>query len=84
MIQMVSLEMPEVAIPGLSEMKEIMEPLFADITLHDTREQARQSDHGKQETQGRGDPKERQDIFQLAADVPAVKRSLMVFPMKRV
>jgi hypothetical protein len=37
MIQMISLEMPEVAIARLSEMQEIVEPLFADIALHDTR-----------------------------------------------
>jgi len=37
MIQMVSLEMPEVAIASLSEMQEIVEPLFANIALHDTR-----------------------------------------------
>jgi len=37
---MVSLEMPEEANPRLSEMQEIMEPLFANIALHDTRKQA--------------------------------------------
>src|SRR5260370_42392138 len=73
-IQMVSLEMPEVAITRLSEMQEIVSPLFADIALHETRQQARQGVNGKQETQRRGDHKERQDILQLAADLPAVKR----------
>src|SRR5260370_31300080 len=84
MIEMVSLEMPEVAIARPSEMQEIVEPLFADVTLHDTGEQAGQGIHGEQETQGRGDYKERQDILELTTDVPAVKKSLMVFPMKRV
>jgi hypothetical protein len=84
MIQMISLEMPEVAIARLSEMQEVVEPFFADIALHDTRKQGGQSIYGEQETQGRGHGKERQDIPQLTTDVPAVKRSLMVFPMKRV
>src|SRR5260370_27825600 len=84
MIQVISLEVPEVAIAGLSEMQEIVDPLLADIALHHTSEQARQRINGEQETEGSGDYKERQDILQLATDVPAVKRSLMVFPMKRV
>lgn len=36
MIQMVPLEMAEIAITKLSEMQEIMEPFFADVALHDT------------------------------------------------
>jgi hypothetical protein len=84
MIQMVPLEMPEVAIAKRSEMQEIVEPLFADIALHDTRKQGGQGIYGEQETQGRGHGKERQDILQLTTDMPAVKRSLMVFPMKWV
>src|SRR5467141_1411466 len=84
MIQMVLLEMAEVAITKLSEVQEIMEPLFTDIALDDSRKQGGQGIYGEQETQGRGHRKERQDILQLTADVPAVKRTLMVFPMKRV
>src|SRR5713226_408646 len=84
MVQVISLEMPEIAIAKLSEMHEIVEPLFADVALHDTRKQDGQCMRGEQETQGRGHCKERQDILQLTTDVPAVKRSLMVFPMKRV
>ena len=84
MIQMVALEMPEEAIAKLSEMQEIMCPLLTDIALNDTRKQGGQGVYGKQETQRCGHEKERQDILQLAADVPAVKGSLMVFPMKRV
>jgi len=79
MIQMVLLEMAEVAITKFSEMQEIMEPLFTDIALDDSRKQGGQGIYGEQETQGRGHRKERQDILQLAADVPAVKGSLMVF-----
>src|SRR5713226_4598883 len=84
MVQVISLEMPEIAIAKLSEMHEIVEPLFADVALHDTRKQDGQCMRGEQETQGRGHCKERQDILQLATDVPAVKGSLMVFPMKGV
>src|SRR2546429_4394227 len=84
MIQMVPLEMAEVAIKKLSEMQEIVEPLFADIALHDSRKQCGQGVYGGQETQGHGHGKKRQDILQFTTDVPAVKRSLMVFPMKRV
>jgi hypothetical protein len=84
MVQMISFQMPEEWNPGLSEMQEIMEPLFADITLHDTGEQGGQGIHRKQETEWCGHKEERQDILQLAADVPAVKGSLMVFPVKRV
>src|SRR5260370_38537149 len=84
MIQMVPLEMLEVAIARRSEMQEIVEPLFADIALHNARKEGGQGIYGEQETQGSGHGKERQDIPQLTTDVPAVKRSLMVFPMKRV
>jgi hypothetical protein len=84
MVQVISLEKPKVAIARLSEMQVIVEPLFADVALHDARKQGGQSIHGEQETQGCGHGKERQNILQLATDVPAVKRSLMVFPMKRV
>jgi hypothetical protein len=84
MIQMIALEVPEVAIARLSEMQEIMEPLFADIALDDTGKQGGERVNGKEEAEGGGYCKERQDILQLAADVPAVKRPLMVFPMKRV
>src|SRR5260370_5028997 len=83
MIQMVTLEMPEEAIAKLSVMQEIVCPLLADIALNDTRKQSGQGVNGKQETEGRGHEKKRQDIFQLTADVPAVKGSLMLFPLKR-
>jgi hypothetical protein len=83
-VQVISLEMPEEAIVRLSEMQEVVGPLFSDVALHDTRKQGWEGVHGKQKTARRGHQKERQDILQLAADVPAVKRSLMVFPVKRV
>jgi len=81
---MVPLKMPEVVIARLSEMQEIVEPLFADIALHNARKQGGQGIYGEQKTQGRRHCKERQDIPQLTTNMPAVKRSLMVFPMKRV
>jgi hypothetical protein len=83
-VQMISFQMPEERNPGLSEMQEIMKPLFADIALDDTGEQGGQGVHRKQETERCGHKEERQDILQLAADVPAVKGSFMVFPVKRV
>jgi len=83
-VQVISLEMPEEAIARLSEMQEIVGPLFSDITLHHTRKQSREGVHGKQETEWRGYEKEWQDIFELTTNMPAVKRSLMVFPVKRV
>ena len=84
MIQMVALELLEIAIAKLAEMQEIVNPLFADVALHDTRKQGGQSIHGEQEAQRRGHEKERQNILQLTTDVPAVKRSFMMFPMKGV
>jgi len=84
MVQMISLEMPEEAIARLSEMQEIMEPLFTDIALHDTAKQGGESVHRKQETERCSHKEERQDILQLTANVPTVKGSFMVFPMKRV
>jgi len=84
MIQMVALEMPQKATAKLSEMQEIVYPLLADVALNDTRKQGGQGINGKKETEGRGHEKERQDILQLTADVPTVKGSLVVFPMKRV
>jgi len=81
---MVPLKMPEVVIARLSEMQKIVEPLFADIALHNARKQGGQGIYGEQKTQGRRHCKERQDIPQLPTNMPAVKRSLMVFPMKRV
>ncbi len=84
MIQMVALEMPQKATAKLSEMQEIVYPLLADVALNDTRKQGGQGINGKKETEGRGHEKERQDILQLTADVPTIKRPLMVFPMKRV
>jgi len=83
-VQVISLEMSEEAIARLSEMQEIVGPLFSDITLHDTRKQGWEGVHGKQETERRGYEKERQYIFQLATNMQAVKRSLMVFPVKWV
>ena len=84
MTQMVALEMPEEAIAKLSEVQEIVCPLLPDIALNDTRKQGGQGVYGKQETQRCGYEKERQDILQLTTDVPAVKGSLVVFPMKRI
>lgn len=84
MIQVISLKAAEEAVSGLSKMQEIVCPLFADVALYDTREQNWESVHGKQETEGCGHEKERKDVLQLTADVPAVKRSLMMFPMKRI
>jgi hypothetical protein len=84
MIEMISLEMPEERNARLSEMQEIMEPLFTDIALHDTGKQGGESEHGKKKAEGRGHGKERQDILQFTADVPAVEGPLMMFPMKRV
>jgi hypothetical protein len=83
-VQVISLEMPEEAIARLSEMQEIVGPLFSDITLHHTRKQGWEGVHRKQETEGRGYEKEGQDIFEFTTNMPAVKRSLMVFPVKRV
>jgi len=84
MIQMISLEITEEGNPGLAEMQEIVEPLFPDIALNDTRKQGRESINRKEEAEGRGHCEERQDILQFTADVPAVKRPFMVLPMKRV
>jgi hypothetical protein len=53
MIQMIALEMPEVAIAGLSEMQEIVEPFFADIALHDTGEQGRERVNRKEKAERR-------------------------------
>lgn len=83
-VQVISLEMPEEAIARLSEMQEIVGPLFSDIALHDTREQSGQRVNRKEEAERRGYEKEGQDIFDFTTNMPAVKRSLMVFPMKRV
>ncbi len=76
--------MSEVAIAKPSEVQKIVQPLFSNIALHHACKQSREGVHGKQKTEWRGDEKQRQDILQLTTDVPAVKRSLMVFPMKRV
>ena len=84
MVQVISLEMSEVAISKLSEVQEIVQPLFSNIALHNACKQSREGVHGKQETEWRGYEKEGQDIFELTANMPAVKRSLMVFPVKRV
>ena len=84
MVKMIPLEMPEEAIAELSEMQEIVSPLFNHVALHDTRQQRGKRVCGKQTTEQRRRDKQRQNIFQFAADVPAVKRPLMVFPVKRV
>jgi hypothetical protein len=84
MVQMISLEMPEERNSGLSEMQKIMQPLFADIAFDDTCKEGRECVRGKEEAARRGHKKERQDILQFTADVPAVKRPFMVFPVKRV
>src|SRR3989440_4573544 len=84
MVQVISLEMSEVAISKLSEVQEIVQPLFSNIALHNACKQSREGVHGKQETEWRGYEKDGQDIFELTANMPAVKRSLMVFPVKRV
>src|SRR5258708_12554869 len=76
--------MSEVAISKLSEVQEIVEPLFSNIALHHASKQSREGIHGKQKTEWRGYEKEGQDIFEFTTNMPAVKRSLMVFPMKRV
>jgi hypothetical protein len=83
-VQVISLEMSEVAISKLSEVQEIVQPLFSNIALHHASKQSREGIHGKQKTEWRGYEKEGQDIFEFTTNMPAVKRSLMVFPMKRV
>src|SRR5260370_36631565 len=69
MVQVGSLEMPEEPKPRLSEMQVIMEPLFADIALDDTRKQGGATENGKAEAKRLGHKKEREDSLQLPADV---------------
>src|SRR2546425_10523679 len=80
MEQVISLEMSEVAISKLSEVQEIVQPLFSNITLHHACKQSRERVHEKQETEWRGYAKEGQDIFELTTTMQAATRSLMVFP----
>ena len=69
--------------------KELDEKISAQLSQideqkHNARKQGGQGIYREQKTQGRRHCKERQDIPQLTTNIPAVKRSLMVFPMKRV
>ena len=54
LVQVKSLEMSEVAILKLSEVQEMLEPLFSNITLHHTRKQGRERVLRKQKTEWRG------------------------------
>ena len=84
MTKMISFDVPEQTIAKLSEMEEVAGPFPTDTALDDTREQRGERGHGKEETEGHGHEKQRQDILQLATDVPSVKGAFMVLPVKRV
>src|SRR5260370_16903474 len=81
MVQVISLEMSEVAISKLSEVQEIVQPLFSNITLHHARKQSREGVNGKQETEWRGYEKEGQDIFTFPTNIPAFNHLLIDFPL---
>src|SRR5260370_40921900 len=62
----------------------VVQPLFGDIALHDAREQDWRGVNRKEKT-GRGcEKKQRQNIFQLAADVPSIEWPHVMIPVERV
>src|SRR5260370_39965953 len=77
MVQVISLEMSEVAISKLSEVQEIVQPLFANIALHDACKQSSEGVHVKQETEWRGYVNKGQDNFYLSTIHTAVTQALL-------
>jgi len=59
MIKVTSLQPQQVTISGFTEMEKVVEPLLADVALHNACEEYGQRVYGKEETQGRGHRKER-------------------------
>src|ERR1700730_5664512 len=65
-------------------MQRIVEPLFADVALYDTSEYDGRGIDGKQEGDGRGNEKQRQNVLQLTTDVPSIEWPFVMFPVERI
>src|ERR1700730_5552955 len=65
-------------------MQRIVQPLFANVALHDTDEHDRHGIDGKQKADGRCHEKQRQNVLELTADVPSIEWPYTMNPMERI
>jgi hypothetical protein len=72
MIEMVLLDVLEVATAEVIEVHRVVDPLLNDIGLRKSSQQHRQAEYGKQKTRGSGHSKQRQQVSYLAVDVLSI------------
>src|SRR5258708_19806861 len=65
-------------------MQGVVQPLFGDVALYDAGEQDGRGANREEKTGRGGEKKQRQNIFQLAADVPSVEWPHVMIRVKRV
>src|ERR1700731_3781454 len=65
-------------------MQRVVQPFFGDIALYDAGEQDGRGVKRKEKTSRGGEKKQRQNIFQLAADVPSIEWPRGMIRVKRI
>src|ERR1700730_10532792 len=65
-------------------MQRVVQPFFGDIALYDAGEQDGRGVKRKEKTSRGSEKKQRQNIFQLTADVPAVEWPHVMIRVKRI
>ena len=84
MVQVIFLDAPKERESGIREVQRVVQPFFADIALYNPGEQDGQRVNRKEEADRDGDEKQRQNVFQFTADVPAVEWPHVMIPVERV
>src|SRR5438876_5229552 len=84
MVEVVALDVAEIGIAEIVKVAGMMDPLFERVTFDDARNQGRQRVNRRKKTERRHREKQRQQVFQLAIDMVAVERMLVVVPVERI
>src|SRR4029077_11934046 len=82
-VQVIFLHPPEEGEPGIRKMQRVVQPLFADVALYHTGEYDRCGIDGKQKADRHCNEKQRQNVFQLTADVPSIEWPHVMIPVER-
>jgi len=84
MVQMVFFQAAKERKSGIGEVQGIVQPFFDDIALYDAGEQYGRSVKWEHKAGGGGDKKQRENIRQSTADVPAIEGPRVMIPVKGI
>src|SRR5262249_8776342 len=84
MVQMIFLHAPKEGESRIGEVQRVVQPFFGHVALHHASEQDGHRVNRKEKTDGSGDKKQRENVFQFTADVPSVERPHVMIPMERI